>query len=553
MLFFAEDGVPLIYLTHQRVEPFLFPIHPQLVSHAQAFFGIAVLITVGSCLKAKPSRLNPPTFVKDGRFVRVHRVRVDFNYSEQDSNREHFSDSYTSGGKGRPSGCDASRNRGIRAGRCYHINIGQSQRRVGRGLMSGAAFDVRMRGFRDRSDVADVVAAIDARVAALETEWAPLAEACGRRLAEPIVAAFPVPGFPRSAMDGYALRAEETFGASAYEERLFRVIGVSMPGVDCTLTVRPGEAVRIMTGAPMPAAADAVLMAEYADATGESVIARDSVPPGRHVSQVGEDVRAGAVVLAPPRTLRPQDVAVAAALGFDALPVVRKPRVAILVTGNELLPPGSKPVGARIVDVNSVLLRTLLERDGAIVETGADGSIPILPDDRSTIRGALANSRADCILITGGTSVGQEDHAPMLLAELGELAFHGLALRPAAPAGLGFLNGKPVFLMPGNPVSCLCAYDLLAGRAIRRLQGRSSESPYPTRRLMLAQKLVSAIGRVDYARVRLTAEGKVEPLSISGASILSSAVRADGFVVVPKDLEGYAEGSEVVVHLYDID
>ncbi len=155
------------------------------------------------------------------------------------------------------------------------------------------------------------------------------------------------------------------------------------------------------------------------------------------------------------------------------------------------------------------------------------------------------------LLISGGSSVGQEDHAPRVLAEIGEICIHGVALRPASPAGLGFLDKtRPVFLIPGNPVSCLCAYDLFAGPAVRKLGGRPMEMPYRSMNLPLAAKLVSAIGRVDYVRVKVSA-GRVEPFATSGASILSSTTRADGFVLVPRDSEGQAPGELVRVFLYE--
>jgi molybdopterin molybdotransferase len=155
------------------------------------------------------------------------------------------------------------------------------------------------------------------------------------------------------------------------------------------------------------------------------------------------------------------------------------------------------------------------------------------------------------VLVSGGSSVGQEDHAPRLVAELGELAVHGVALRPASPVGLGFIQGRPVFLLPGNPVSCLCGYDFFAGPALRRLGGRSMDWPYRTRTLPLARKIVSAVGRVDYVRVAIR-EGRVEPVATSGAAILSSTTRADGFVVVARDSEGFAAGADVEVLLYDL-
>jgi molybdopterin molybdotransferase len=346
-------------------------------------------------------------------------------------------------------------------------------------------------------------------------------------------------------MDGYALRGGETFGAGPYNPLEFEVIGVSLPGRPFAGRVGPGQAVRIMTGAPVPEGADAVLQAENAEEAGDRVRASDAVPPGRHVGRRGEDVEAGAVVLRAGRVLRPQDVAVLASLGAAPLSVVRRPRVAVVVTGDELLPAGSKPEGYHIVDSNSVMLEALARRDG-----GVPAVLPLVPDTREAVRAALVGADADVLLVSGGSSVGQEDHAPRVLAELGELPVHGVALRPASPAGVGFLHGRPVFLLPGNPVSCLCAYDLFAGRAVRRLGGRCPEMPYRGVTLPLARKIASAVGRVDYVRVRVEG-GQVEPLATSGASVLSSTTRADGFVLVPRDSEGHAPGERVTVYLYD--
>jgi molybdopterin molybdotransferase len=163
---------------------------------------------------------------------------------------------------------------------------------------------------------------------------------------------------------------------------------------------------------------------------------------------------------------------------------------------------------------------------------------------------AALNADADVLLVSGGSSVGREDHAPRLLAELGQLAVHGIAMRPSSPTGMGRLGHRLVFLLPGNPVSCLCAYDFFAGRAIRALGGLSRNWPYRCSRAPLARKLVSVVGRVDYARVRAKDEA-VEPLAISGASVLSSTTRADGFVLVPSDSEGYPAGAQVDVYWYD--
>jgi molybdopterin molybdotransferase len=402
-----------------------------------------------------------------------------------------------------------------------------------------------MRGFRDRAEVEAVHALLEERLRPLDSEEIELQRAAGRVLAGNVVATVAVPAFPRSAMDGYALRGEETFGAGPYNPLEFTLIGESRPGRAFAGQVTAGQAVRIMTGAPLPAGADAVVMAEHAKEQNGRVAVVEPIAPGRHVGQVGEDIGRGTTVLPAGRVLRPQDVGVLAAIGVARLPVIRRPHVELIITGDELLPAGSVPAGVCIVDSNSPMLQALVQRDG-----GMPLMEDIIPDRRELLRAVLVESTADVLLVSGGSSVGPEDHAPSLLAELGELAVHGVAMRPSSPAGVGFLRGRPVFLLPGNPVSCLAAYDFFAGPAIRRLGGRSMDWPYRSARLPLARKLVSAVGRVDYVRVQII-DGQVEPLATSGASVLSSTTRADGFVVVPRDLEGYAAGEVLVVFLYD--
>lgn len=406
--------------------------------------------------------------------------------------------------------------------------------------------DVRMRGFATRTEVEAALALLQLRVQRLPAEPVDLGVAAGRVLAQHVVAGVDVPGFDRAAMDGYALGGEETFGADAYNPIDFDVVGEALPGRPCAQDVQPGQAVRIMTGAPLPTGADAVLPAEAAEAIGlRRMRAREAVPPGRHVGRRSEDIACGTVVLHQGRLLRPQDLGVLASLGATPVTVVRRPTAALLVTGDELLPCGSRPEGYRVVDSNSVMLAALIQRDG-----GVPTPVRLLHDNADVLRLALTQTTEDVVLISGGSSVGQEDHAPRILAELGELSVHGIALRPASPTGIGFLGGRPVFLLPGNPVSCLCAYDLFAGPVLRRLGGRSWEMPYRTVRLPLARKIASMIGRVDYARVQVTA-GQVEPLAVSGASLLSSTTRADGFVLVPAELEGYAPAEMITVFLYD--
>jgi molybdopterin molybdotransferase len=394
--------------------------------------------------------------------------------------------------------------------------------------------DVRMQGFQRRSEVAAVWEWIDRNAMRLSAEGVPLETATGRVLARDIVATLDVPAFDRAAMDGYALRGNETSGASEYNPLAFPVVGEVLPGRPFDGEIEAGASIRIMTGAPVPEGVDAVVPAEYATESAGRIEITRPVAPGQHVASRGEDVATGSTVLEAGRRMRPQDAGLVASLGQPKVSVVRQPRVRILVTGNEVIAPGEPKDLYQIYDANSYVLRGLVARDGGLLEEFAR-----LRDDASTIRAALARPGADVILVSGGSSVGSEDHAPSLVAELGELAIHGVAMRPSSPAGAGRIGDALVFLVPGNPVSCLCAYDFFAGRAIRLLGGRSAAWPHRTRTCKVARKIVSAVGRVDYCRVRVV-DGAAEPLALAGASILSSTTRADGFVIVPGESVGRA-------------
>jgi molybdopterin molybdotransferase len=402
-----------------------------------------------------------------------------------------------------------------------------------------------MRGFAARVDVEIVDAFLAEHSFALEGDQAPLLDCVGRVLAEGVVSSVDVPAFARSAMDGYALRGEESFGASAYDAIQLKVVGLSLPGAPYQGELRRGEAVRIMTGAPIPEAADAVVKAEVCEERDGIVAITEAVAPKKNVGAIGEDIKKGEAILSAGRRLRPQDVGLLSSIGLAFVSCVREPRVQLIVTGDELLPAGSMPSGSQIVDSNSVVLRGLIARDG-----GRTLPFDILPDVPEKIRDAMADDQADVVLVSGGTSVGQEDHAPRLLAELGKLEFHGISMRPSSPTGIGRIESRLVFLLPGNPVSCLAAYEFFAGPTIRALGGRTRRWPHRRALVPLARKIASEVGRTDYVRVAIE-NGRAIPLATSGASILSSTVRAAGAVIVSRELEGMPEGESVEVLLYD--
>lgn len=405
--------------------------------------------------------------------------------------------------------------------------------------------DVRMSGFVARRSFREVRQLIGERIGPGEAETIPIRDALDRVLATDVISQVDVPAFERSAMDGYACRAGETTGASDYNPLEFQVLGESFPGNPFKGTVGPGQVVKIMTGAEVPGGADAVMMAEYTERAEGTVRFRAQVAPGRNVMRVGEDIRQGDTLLHAGRRLRPQDLGVLASVHRGTVPVSRRPTVAIIITGNELVEPGTATGGAKTVDSNSYVISALVRRYG-----GEPVFESILEDNYRTIRNAIRKAGTDLVVVSGGTSVGEEDYAPQIVRELGELTVHGVAIKPGSPFGMGFVEGRPIFLLPGSPVACLVTTDAFVGSAIRRRLGQEVGFIYPKLRGTLRQKIASAIGRTEFVRVRIHEDLTIEKLRVSGASVLTSTTRADGFLLIEDDTEGYPEGAEVDVYHY---
>ncbi|HZW74382.1 MAG TPA: molybdopterin-binding protein, partial [Caldimonas sp.] len=280
-----------------------------------------------------------------------------------------------------------------------------------------------MRGFARRHTVEAALTLLDAHLHPLDAERVKLQDASGRVLAVDVVSDVDVPGFERATMDGYAVVAASTEGAASYTPLPLAVVGDSLPARPFEGAVTAGDAVRIMTGAPLPRGSDAVLPAEWIDgAPGSSrVVALAAVSPGKNVGRRGEDIARGTTVLERGRTLRPQDLGALSSIGVSEVSVVRRPRVRLVVTGNELLPAGSLPRGYTIADANGPMLTALAARDGAVVDFPG-----LVADEPDAILGALT-AGADVVVVSGGSSVGVEDLAPTLLAKHGELWVHGIA------------------------------------------------------------------------------------------------------------------------------
>jgi molybdopterin molybdotransferase len=360
---------------------------------------------------------------------------------------------------------------------------------------------------------------IDAAARRLEREDAPLREAVGRVLTDDIRAERPIPACDSAALDGFAVRAYETLGASTYNPLGLQLIEVAV-----------GDALPVGTDAVVP------LDRGEPDKAGQ-VIVVESLAPGGNVDRQGTVAAAGALLISAGALLGPRHVGLLGAADHAQLPVVRRPRVRIIVAG-------TRRSGA--VDSNGPMLRGLVERDGGTVSQrlAADRS-------RSALADALATGGSDIVLLVGGSGPGRDDESAAALAFAGELAIHGVALRPGETIGLGLTpSGVPVVLLPGSPAACLWSYELFAGRAIRQLGGRDPELPYRSCTMTTTRKIVSSIGMTEICPVRCPLEGSAEPIASFAELGLMAAVNADGFVVVPETSEGYPPGASVSVYLY---
>lgn len=371
-------------------------------------------------------------------------------------------------------------------------------------------------------------------------ERIPIKDAVGRVLAEEIVSAIDVPDHRRAAMDGYAVRADETTGASPANPVLLR------DGVDC---------IRVHTGSPVPDEMDAVVMIEdtIPAESGGMVEIRSAVHPNKHVSMVGEDVCHDDVVFECGHHLRGCDIAMLGMIGISPVPVYARPRVAIIPTGSELVPMQSEPEceTGKIRETNGIMVGLYVEKWGGIPVYK-----DIVIDDPGLIeKEILASADCDAIILCGGTSVGARDYVPGAIESLGSLLVHGVGLSPGKPAALGMIDtinktaGKtealPVLSLPGYPVACLIALFEFGRPAISKL-ARIPLMPDRLMRARLGAKIASKIGYLTYTRVQVTG-GAAHPVMTSGAGILSSVTGSNGFVVIREELEGLDEGDEADV------
>lgn len=383
----------------------------------------------------------------------------------------------------------------------------------------------------------------------------------GRVLAEDVTAARPVPHYDRAAMDGFAVRATDTYGASERSPAVLRTDDA----------VGPSTAVPVDTGSELPDGADAVVMVEHVDRHERDLEVRTAVTPGENVAPVGEDVQSDETVFAASHRLRPADLGLCKAVGRATVPVYDPPDVAVVPTGEELV--GADPGPGQVVETNGLTVARCVERWG-----GTARYRDVVTDDEAALRAAIErDSDADIVVTTGGSSVGERDLVPDVVDELGEVLVHGVGLKPGHPVAFGVVEETPIVMLPGYPVSCLVTATQLLRPALKRA-GHLPPVSFPTVEARLDGKVASEPGVRQYVRVRLERDGprsrdpyattdsahgvdgsrsgrdgeddplpEAVPIRASGAGVLSSVTEADGWVVVPESLEGLDDGATVAV------
>lgn len=368
-----------------------------------------------------------------------------------------------------------------------------------------------------------------------ETELLPVEDCDCRVIPDDIFAEANVPDFVRAAMDGYAVRAKDTLGASRNSPVVLEV----------SKTIESGTCMWVHTGSPMPDGSDAVVMVEDTELRGKNAEIFSQVHPFKNVGEVGEDIRKGELIISAKSRLRPCDITVLASLGIRHLKVLRKPVVAIIPTGEELVPRRKSELSPGEVYETNGLMAALYSRKWG----GIPGLCPIVTDNPEHIKKAiLSNSDADIIIISGGTSVGKRDYVPGVVKSLGNLLVHGVGISPGKPTALGCVNGKPVVCLPGYPVAGFAALCWFVRPALEKL-GNFKET-FRTIHAVLSEKITSRAGFKTFVRVKID-KGKAVPIAVSGAGILSSVSKADGLVIIPENVEGLDAGEYVEIILIE--
>jgi len=405
---------------------------------------------------------------------------------------------------------------------------------------------VRLKGFQKLTSTDDALQKWFSMLQVKKPDFitVPLSDALNRVLAEDVTAADSLPRFDRSAVDGYALNAEATTGASQFKPTLLQLTQSNVVGSE--------QAKQVWTGNPIPKGADAVVMIENTQKRDERIEVWVQLAPGDNISKKGEDLKKGEVAAKAGTRLNPYHLGLLAALGKNRVFVTKKPRIAILATGNELAEVGSEPAENQIFESNRIMLSAMCrELDAEPIDLG------IARDDLDEIAEKIRNGlrNADAVITTGGTSVGGLDLVPDAVNKLGKpgIVIHGLAMRPGMPTALAVVEGKPVMVLSGNPVAAVVGFEVFARPLICRMLGMKEEEPRPTVKAVMTRRVSAALGRKTFVRVKAyekNGEFFAEPVSARGSGAISTMTRGNGFVIVLENREGLAEGELVAVRLF---
>jgi molybdopterin molybdotransferase len=406
---------------------------------------------------------------------------------------------------------------------------------------------VRLRGFQKLTSIDEALQTFfdKLQIKKAKIATAPLHLALNRVLAEDITAEENLPRFDRSAVDGYAVKAKDTFGASQFKPKNLRITDKSEVG--------DKQAKQVWTGNPIPKGANAVIMLESTKRIDNDVEVWISVTPGENVSERGEDIRKGEVAIKVGTRLKPQHLGLIATLGNGEVNVVERPKIAILATGNELVEVGGKPREDQIFEVNRLII------SASCRELGAEPiDLGIAKDEVDEIGEKIrfGLKMADMIITTGGTSVGVSDLVPETVNKIGKpgVIVHGVAMRPAMPTALAIAEGKPIIILSGNPVAAMIGFEVFARPLICRMLGLKQEERRPSVKAKITKRVTSTLGRKTFVRVHVFQHGDeffAEPISARGSGIISTMTKANGYVVAPENREGLEEGESVAVYLFD--
>jgi molybdopterin molybdotransferase len=406
---------------------------------------------------------------------------------------------------------------------------------------------VRMKGFQKLTPVEDAQLAFLNNLNLQPTPQTTIhtTEALNRVLAEDIMAKTDLPRFDRAAVDGYVVRAEDTFGATQYKPCIFQFTKED--------TLTQNQTKQVWTGNPLPRNASAVAMLEDTETAKAKLEVWTPLTPGENISKRGEDILEGQTAIQAGTRLKPHHLGLVAALGETQVKVHEKPKVAIIATGNELAELGTRLQENQIYDTNRLVL------SGLCWENGAEPlDLGIAKDSVNDIteRLRVALEKADLTLTSGGTSVGGADLVPDAVNNLGKpgIIIHGIAMRPAMPTALAVVNNKPMIILPGNPVAAIIGFEVFARPLLARLQGLKQAEPRPTVKAEMTRRTATTLGRKNYLRVHVRYKnGRLcaEPISAKGSSMFSTMTRSNGYVIVPEDREGLEKGEIVQVHMFD--